>query len=226
MFDVTLSFDNGPEREVTPAVLETLAEAGVLATFFVIGEKAQRAQDLCARAHAEDHWVGNHTWSHSIPLGLRTEPGAAEAEIERTDVLLEGLRGPRRLFRPFAGRGRGGELGPTLLSPDSVRHLTAHKHTCVLWNVVAREWERPDDWVEPALALCAEQSHALIVLHDLPNGAMRHLGEFIAAVRRSGGQFRQDFPPDCVPIEEGVIVRPLDAYVSAGEMTKQEKGAE
>ncbi len=213
MFDVTLSFDNGPEPAVTPHVLDVLRGEDIQATFFVIGRKLMRARDLAKRAVAEGHWVGNHTWSHTIPLGLRIEAEAAESEIERTEVALGDLGRPERLFRPFAGKGQGGTPGPTLLSPAAVSYLEGRRFTCVLWNVVAREWERPDDWVEPAAELCAAQAHAVIVLHDLPNGAMVHLNAFIAAIRRRGGRFRQDFPSSVLLMDCGRITQPLDAFM-------------
>ena len=71
MFDLTLSFDNGPDPETTPRVLDILAERGIKTTFFVIGEKLadpQRRQ-LAERAHKEGHWIGNHTYTHSVPAG-------------------------------------------------------------------------------------------------------------------------------------------------------------
>ena len=66
MFDLTLSFDNGPTPDVTPHVLDVLGRRGVKSTFFVIGEKLVRPANraLAERAHAEGHWVGNNTWSH------------------------------------------------------------------------------------------------------------------------------------------------------------------
>ena len=69
MFDLTLTFDNGPEPAVTPVVLDVLAHHGVLSTFFVIGSKLAdpKARACAERAHAEGHWIGNHTFSHGIP---------------------------------------------------------------------------------------------------------------------------------------------------------------
>ena len=103
MFDLTLSFDNGPEPEVTPGVLDTLARHGIKTTFFVIGEKLLDPQrrDLAVRAHAEGHWIGNHTFTHSVPLGLQRDPETAEREIARTQALIGDLTHPQRWFRPF-----------------------------------------------------------------------------------------------------------------------------
>lgn len=213
MFDVTLSFDNGPDPAVTPAVLDTLRREDIKATFFVVGEKLMRAREISVRANEEGHWLGNHTWSHTVPLGLRTEANAAQVEIGQTEIALADLRRPERLFRPFAGKGKGGTLGPTLLSAAAVEYLVERRFTCVLWNVVAREWERPDSWADTAAALCEEAGHALIVLHDLPNGAMAQLPRFIEAVRKRGGRFRQDFPRSCVPIAGGRLLQPVEAYM-------------
>jgi hypothetical protein len=55
------------------------------------------------------------------------------------------------------------------------------------------------------------------VVHDLPTGAMDHLEDFLDRAQALGARFRQEFPPDCVPIRSGEIVLPLDAYVSSIE---------
>jgi peptidoglycan-N-acetylglucosamine deacetylase len=72
MFDLTLTFDNGPDPETTPFVLDVLARRSLRTTFFVVGHKLSTLEGrrLARRAHEEGHWIGNHTWSHSVPLGL------------------------------------------------------------------------------------------------------------------------------------------------------------
>jgi hypothetical protein len=53
-----------------------------------------------------------------------------------------------------------------------------------------------------------------MVLHDLPSGAMDHLERFIDRAGNAGARFRQEFPPDCVPIRSGEIALPIESYVS------------
>jgi len=53
-----------------------------------------------------------------------------------------------------------------------------------------------------------------MVLHDLPTGAMRHLDGFLDRVADMGARLRQDFPPDCMPIVDGVVVHPVDGFVA------------
>jgi peptidoglycan/xylan/chitin deacetylase (PgdA/CDA1 family) len=216
LFDLTLSFDNGPEPEVTPRVLDILRERDIKTTFFVIGEKLgdPTRHRLAACAHGEGHWIGNHTFTHSIPLGQQPDANTAEKEIGRTQTEIGALAHPQRWFRPFGG---GGNLDERLLKPSVVDYLTHNKHSCVLWNAIPRDWEDPDGWVDRALDQCRSQSWTLMVVHDLPTGAMNHLDDFLDRAKELGARFRQEFPPDCVPIRAGEIVLPIDAYVSSIE---------
>jgi peptidoglycan/xylan/chitin deacetylase (PgdA/CDA1 family) len=215
MFDLTLSFDNGPEPDVTTQVLDTLARRGLKTTFFVIGQKLAdpKRRALVERAHAEGHWIGNHSWTHSVPLGERRQtPDLAETEIGQTQRIIGALAHPHKFFRPFGG---GGNLDSRLMNSDIVNFLKAGRFTCVLWNSIPRDWNDPDGWVERAIQHCQSQPWTLMVLHDLPTGAMRHLDRFLDQVGELGGRLHQDFPPDCVPIVDGIVVRPIDSYVAA-----------
>ena len=202
MKPVTLSFDNGPDPEVTPQVLDILGRHGVPATFFVIGDKLRDPARLalCRRAHEEGHWLGNHTFHHLVPLGLSQHKGASRFEIERTQHLLGDLAHERKFFRPFGG---GGHINADLLDREACEVLRQGGYTCVLWNAVPRDWETPNNWVDRALQQCAALDHPLIVLHDLLTGAMEHLERFIMAARDSGMTFVQDFPADCIRMEQG-----------------------
>lgn len=212
MVDVTLTFDNGPDRAVTPAVLDTLDAAGIQATFFVLGKKLAdpACRDIAADCAARGHWIGNHTFSHITPLGLDRAPDLIEREIERTQALIGGLSHPDKLFRPFGG---GGAIGPHLLRPDVLEHLKANAYSCVLWNVIPRDWEDAEAWPERAMRLIKGQDWPLVVLHDIPGGAMDHLPRFIDMVRASGCTFRQDFPPDCILLDKGRETVEMGPYV-------------
>lgn len=209
---VTLSFDNGPDLDTTPKVLDILARHGVRSTFFVVGnrmvEPARRA--LAERAHAEGHWIGNHSYTHSVPLGLRSEPGAAASEIGRTQELLGALSHTDRFFRPFGD----GKLDRGLLNREAVRYLVDGRFTCVLWNCVPHDWDDPEGWVDRALGQCATQSWSLVVLHDKPTGAMDHLERFLDHLGETEAEMVQEFPPECVPIRRGNIILPMESYVA------------
>ncbi|RTM08328.1 MAG: polysaccharide deacetylase family protein [Bradyrhizobiaceae bacterium] len=216
MHDLTLTFDNGPDPDVTPRVLDILAARGIKTTFFVIGEKLAdpARRRLAERAHGEGHWIGNHTFTHSVPLGEQSGRDTAEREIGRTQAAIGDLAHPQRWFRPFGG---GGNLDRRLLKPSVVDYLTRNRHSCVLWNSIPRDWDDPDGWTARALDQCSRQPWTLMVLHDLPTGAMAHLDRFLDRAAAAGARFRQDFPPACVPIREGEIALPINDYVSSIE---------
>ena len=210
---LTLTFDNGPDPAVTPGVLDVLRRRGIATTFFVIGEKLRDpAARACAeRAHDEGHWIGNHTWTHSTPLGEQPGADAASYEITQTQVELGALAHSRRLFRPMGG---GGILDRKVLSAAAVSLLQRDFYTCVLWNAVPRDWADPDGWVSTALAQIDDQPWPLVVLHDLPTGAMLHLERFLDEVGQRGFTLHQDVPPACVPIDAGRLTSDISNLVT------------
>ena len=207
---VTLTFDNGPDPVVTPYVLDCLARHHVPATFFVVGKQLIEPHNaaIARRASEAGHLIGNHTYSHSTPLG---QLSAAEAlrEFERAEEALDWLDQPVRLFRPF---GREGNLGRHLLHPAVVERLKSGGYTCVLWQSVTGDWKNPDAWMTKTVEECRANEWSMVVLHDIPSGAMAHLNEFIRRLKQDRMEITQEFPPDCVPIVRGKIVLPLDPY--------------
>ena len=217
MFKLTLTFDNGPEPEVTPFVLDVLRRQDIRSTFFVLGHKlalpGRRA--LTGRCAAEGHWIGNHTYSHGLSMGERTEADAAAMEIGRTQELIGSLAHADKLFRPNGG---GGKLGPHLLSPRARDYLIERDYSVVLWNSIPEDWKDVDGWVARGLKQVQAQPWSLMVLHDLPSGAMAHLESFIELARAQGAQFVQEFPPQCVPLKRGVATPELSNYVAAKDL--------
>jgi len=200
---VTLSFDNGPEPEITHAVLDLLDRHGVPASFFVIGQKLDASPDARAaaeRAHAAGHWIGNHSYTHATPLGRIDPPEAAAEEILKTQRSLGPLARPDKLFRPFGG---GGELGPHLLNAVAAETLKAGGFTCVTWNSVPRDWDDPAGWPARARADCRRLDWALVVLHDIPGACLDELDGFLTWLRQENFEIRQDFPDDCLDLLTG-----------------------
>lgn len=209
---VTLTFDNGPEPQVTPGVLDCLARHNVKATFFVMGRKAvtEEGAALVRRAITEGHWIGNHTFSHSAPLG-RLDRAVALKDFEQAEQTLAPfhLHQSEKLFRPPGS----GQLGKHLLQPAIVEKLVSGGFTCVLWNSVPGDYRDPEGWLPRALADCQSHAWTLMALHDLPTGALPHLDELLTWLEEQKFELTQNFPPDCVPIVKGQVVLPLKPYV-------------
>lgn len=100
---VGLTFDDGPDPEVTPAVLDLLDGAGARASFFCIARRAERHPGLLREILRRGHTVENHSWRH--PYGFAAfGPRAIRREVERAQAALEHIGGHRpRFFRPPAG---------------------------------------------------------------------------------------------------------------------------
>ncbi len=210
---VTLTFDNGPHEKITPEVLEILARHAVKASFFVIGAKLRKPElrRQAERAHDAGHWIGNHSMTHTIPLGEDRRPDAPEREIGAAQSLIGPLSHADRFFRPFGG---GGHLDRRLLSRAARDCLIRQKFTCVLWNVIPRDWDDPEGWVERALQGCANEEEALVVLHDHLPAAVAKLDMFIRRLQDAGHAIVQEFPAACVPILRGAVVRDLAPFLS------------
>ena len=104
---VALTFDDGPNPEATPAILDALAERGVKATFFVLGRHAEQWPDLVRRAAAEGHAIGNHGYYHrklqfKSPRYVRDDLTRGTREIERASGVHPALfRAPHGFRNPW-----------------------------------------------------------------------------------------------------------------------------
>jgi len=67
---ISLTFDDGPEPKVTKKILDVLELAGVKATFFLIGKKAEQYPDIINLIVSKGHTIGNHSWSHHAGIGM------------------------------------------------------------------------------------------------------------------------------------------------------------
>jgi peptidoglycan/xylan/chitin deacetylase (PgdA/CDA1 family) len=199
MTRLTLTFDNGPTPRITGRVLDLLGAHHAKAIFFVIGEKVRSPEGraLAERAVAEGHLVGNHTLTHTVPLGRLEAAGniaAVEREIDEAQALLDGLT-PDRLFRPY---GAGGVIDDGLIGPHGRAHLAHRALTGVTWNCVPVDWLDPDGWVDRALAAIDEREHAVVVLHDVAGACLGRLDEFLGAATQRAVAWSQEFPADCL----------------------------
>jgi peptidoglycan-N-acetylglucosamine deacetylase len=127
MMRITLTLNNGPTPQTTPAVLDTLLAHDVKTIFFVLGECAQTPEGarLIARASAEGHAIGNHTFTRAllgdIPLA------SALDEVERTQALIDRFVAPNRLIRPTGG---GGIINEKVMQRGLFDRLVAEGYSC------------------------------------------------------------------------------------------------
>mgnify|MGYP001282464622 CR=1 FL=1 len=165
---VSLTFDDGPHPEHTPRLLDALAGARIQATFFIVGERAERHPELVRRIVDEGHELGNHTWSHSEPR--HTSRRMFLEEITRTDELIQDLSlQATSLVRPPKGEVSLGKLCG----------LLSMQKTVVLWNRDTKDYRMNS--AADMHAWC--QSYVpkdgdIVLLHDDQPFALRSVERF------------------------------------------------
>ena len=152
--EIALTFDDGPDGEFTPRVLDTLGEHGISAAFFVIGRNVERFPSVVERMHREGHVVGNHTWDHDHH-GYLGNARYWRAQLDRTDAAIEQIIGlTPALFRPPMGIRTG--------------HImrAADRHTVITWTRRGMDGvaTTPDKIVQRLGP--RTESGEIVVLHD------------------------------------------------------------
>ncbi len=126
---VALTFDDGPNPEFTPKILDILKEKQAPAAFFMVGKHVEKYPAVARRVFQEGHDIGNHTYSHRdlVPATRKT----IIKEVEKTDKAIARVIGVRtRLFRPPRG-----------IISNAVRKLLVELgYTIALWTVSAVDW--------------------------------------------------------------------------------------
>ena len=149
---VYLTFDDGPDPEVTPFVLDVLRDHDMRATFFCIGKNVEAHPELYARILSEGHRTGNHTHHHLN--GWKTEDNIYLDDISKAGRLISS-----DLFRPPYGRIGRAQLGRLKREPFPMRP--------VMWSVLSGDF---DPKISPSRCVRNVVAHArpgsIITFHD------------------------------------------------------------
>ena len=154
-----LTFDDGPDPDSTPEVLDALQERGMKATFFVVAEHARKTPALLARIVNEGHAIGNHSLDHTYRRLFRGK-AALKGWVEDAEKILGDLIGkPTIGFRPPNG----------ILTPELKRALNELQMPIVYWNV--RFYDTLFAWTEKKALRSLDKTEAgsIVLLHDRQN---------------------------------------------------------
>ena len=175
---VALTFDDGPHPQFTPKLLALLRQEQVKATFFVVGEMAEKYPDLVRAELAQGHAVGNHTYHH-VNL-TKILPRDVATEVVACGDVLQKITGQRpHLFRPPGGDYDKGVIETT----------DALGYTTVLWT------DDPGDYASPGQQLIAKRVLAhvnnggIILIHDGIEQTFAVLPEIITTLKKEGYTF-------------------------------------
>lgn len=150
---IALTFDDGPRRDTTTALLDGLSQRGVQATFFLIGEQLIGNEDLVRRMDAEGHQIGIHTYDHVMLTGLNRAD--FDAQVDKTRQMLKNILGHNDfVLRPPYG-----------LYDEGVQAMAGCP--IILWSIDPEDWG--DKNADREVKLIVEQARdgSIILLHDI-----------------------------------------------------------
>lgn len=156
---LALTFDDGPDPAVTPAVLDALDDAGAIGTFFMRGDRAEQYPDLVLQVRDRGHVIGSHSLTHTRMLFMRRQ--MTEQEIDRTQRIIAGITGTApKYFRPPYGH----------FSSAVNRAVRDRGMSMVLWTALSGDFETnsPDTIYENVRPYI--RPGAILVFHDTTAG--------------------------------------------------------
>lgn len=176
---VYLTFDDGPDPQWTPPILDALAAAGMRATFFVIGSRARSHPELIRRTSAAGHEIANHTLDHRHPWMMSAT--TARQQVRDCATTLGDILGhPPRFYRAPHGRNR----------PCMNEEAELCGETSVNWDLSAIDWG-PFGTAQRIAARLQRASPGDIVLmhdgrnrHNRPDELLRVLPGFLEELQR------------------------------------------
>ena len=172
---IALTFDDGPNPYITPAILDFLAEQEVVATFYVLGFLTGQMPQIVARAVREGHQIGSHSYNHRNLSRLSQE--ARRQQLSRADDAISAALGfPPSTMRPPYGAYNAG-VRADLTVP------------LVLWSIDPWDWNTEDAQYVADHVISRAQDGDIILLHDIYQSTYRATRLIVPALLERGFTF-------------------------------------
>jgi peptidoglycan/xylan/chitin deacetylase (PgdA/CDA1 family) len=166
---VALTFDDGPDGQVTPMILDVLKEHNVKAAFFIIGKKAEQNPEVLKRIDAEGHIIGGHSYTHHFFFDLFSHRSMT-VEMKRTSDIVFSIIGKRiQLFRPPYG----------VINPAVAKAMKSMNYTSIGWSFKSNDTVIKDDDLLLNRLISNVQKGDIILLHDNKTWLVKLLKTFI-----------------------------------------------
>ena len=152
---VALTFDDGPNPDATPPILDALADAGIHATFFILGRHAERWPQLVRRVHAEGHAIGNHGFYHR-KLHFKSPAYVRDDLARGADAIAQACGARPALFRAPHG----------FRSPWVNRIARSMGERVIGWSLGVWDSDRPGADVIARRTVDGAKPGSILLLHD------------------------------------------------------------
>ncbi len=176
---IAMTFDDGPSPETTPRLLDILKQRNIKATFFMIGQNAERNPDIVKRILADGHEIGNHSWTH--PQLAKLPDDRVTEEITKTQNAIKSASGyTPKLLRPPYG-------SITARQKEWIENQFGL--SVILWSVDPFDWKRPGASVIEQRILAGARPGAIILSHDIHKQTVDSMPATLDALAAKGYQF-------------------------------------
>ncbi|MEO7717592.1 MAG: polysaccharide deacetylase family protein [Capsulimonas sp.] len=175
---IALTFDDGPHPAYTPQLLKVLKDNGVKATFFVVGEQAEKYPELIKAEVAAGHSIGNHTYDHVSLIKIPQE--YVGTEIKACGEVLERIIGkPVHIFRPPGG----------VYDRQVAETSEALGYKMILWTDDPGDYASPGSNVIETRTLDHVTNGGIILLHDGIQQTVDVLPQILKYLKGKGYEF-------------------------------------
>lgn len=177
--EVILTFDDGPQKYTTEAILAALAEQCTKATFFSVGKMALGYPEIIRAVAKGGHTVGTHTWSHKALRKLKTFEEGRD-EIERgVSAVRRAVGGPIAPFFRF----------PTLVdTPESIAHLGKRNIAMFSTDIDSFDFkvQSPENMVKSVMAKLDKHGKGILLMHDIHKTTAKAVPLLLTALKAGG----------------------------------------
>lgn len=161
---VYLTFDDGPDPENTPEILNILKQHNIKATFFVVGNLVEKYPDILRQIYQAEHAIGNHSYNH-VYRELYQSTNSFVSQLRHTDEIIKKVIG----VRPRISRAPGGSAGS--FTKEYWEALNRLGYVEIGWNICSGDASRAksSQIIKNILAQMENQylwSHAIVLMHD------------------------------------------------------------
>jgi peptidoglycan/xylan/chitin deacetylase (PgdA/CDA1 family) len=176
---IAMTFDDGPSPETTPRLLDILKQRNIKATFFMIGQNAERNPTIVKRILAEGHEIGNHSWTH--PQLSKLSDDRVTEEINKTQNAIKDASGYTPvLIRPPYGAITGRQKEWIEKQFDL---------SVIIWSVDPFDWKRPGASVIEQRILAGARPGAIVLSHDIHKQTVDAMPATLDALAAKGFKF-------------------------------------
>lgn len=175
---IALTFDDGPDPDVTPQILKTLKKHEAKATFFMLVNSAEKYPKIAKQVANNGHEIANHTYTH-VNLA-KVKRSRIEKELAHAKEKLESItERPVKLFRPPYGEYNQAVVE---VAHNSEQHI-------IMWSVDPQDWRHKNKNKIYQNIMQSSNPGSIVLMHDIHQATADALPKILKDLKEQGYEF-------------------------------------